>query len=120
MPAASRSRPAGAVVLHSFASHVRARPKNVFDALDARFRPDSDSETLYFADSAAFLIVEQAGRWYRGEYRVVPDQDGSHIEYTMLNLTPDRWLSRLTARRIVADAPAQFERLARQLRLELE
>ena len=107
-------------MLHSLAGHVRARPKAVFDALDARFRPDPGSETLYFADSTAFLIVEQAGRWYRGEYRIVPDQHGSHIEHTMLNLTPDKRLGRLTARRIVADAPAQFERLVRQLRLELE
>ena len=121
MPEASRSRPASVVVLHTLRGHVRARPAAVFAALDARFRPSDSSHSLYLADPAAFLIVSQGGWWYRGEYRVVPDERGSHVEHVMLNVAQTaRSPGRFTGRRAVLDAPAAFETLLRQLRLELE
>ena len=121
MPEAPRSRPASFVVLHTLRGHVRARPVAVFAALNARFRPSGSSSSLYFADPSAFLIVAQGGWWYRGEYRVVPDEQGSHVEHVMLNVARiARPLGRFTGRRVVADAPAAFETLLRQLRLELE
>ena len=121
MPEASRSRPAGSVVLHALRGHVRARPAAVFAALDARFRPSDNSRTLYLADSSAFLIVSQGRWWCRGEYRVVPDERGSHVEHIMLNVAKTaRSLGQFTGRRVVADAPGAFENLLRQLRLELE
>jgi hypothetical protein len=108
-------------VLHTLRGHVRARPAAVFAALDARFRPSATSGRLYLADPSAFLIVAQGGWWCRSEYRVVPDERGSHVEHQMLNVAQTaRSLSRLTGRRVVADAPAAFETLLRQLRLELE
>ena len=120
MPEAPRSRPVGATVVHSFAGHLKARPKAVFDALDARLRPGEGGHSLYLADPNAFLIVAQGGWWYRGEYRVVPDEFGSHIEHSMLNVAAQQKLATFTGRREIKSAPAEFERLLRQLRLELE
>lgn len=121
MPEAPRARPAGTVVLHSLRGHVRARPAAAFDALDARFRPSGASHSRYLSDPVAFLIVEQGGWWYRGEYRVVPDDRGSNVEYVMLNVaTTARWLGPFTGRRVIRGAPAQFDTMMRQLRLELE
>jgi hypothetical protein len=120
MSEAPRPRPEGSVVLHSFASHIAARPKPIFEALDRRFRPKEGSESLYTADPAAFLIIAQGGWWYRGEYRVVPDEHGSNIEHTMLNIASARRLGRFTGRKVIEEAPTQFERLIRELRLELE
>ncbi len=120
MPEAPRARPAGSVVLLSFAGHVKARPKAVFEALDKRFRPSGRSESLYLADAAAFLIVAQGGWWYRGEYRVIPDALGSNVEHHLLNIAHARRLGRLTGGRVIRAAPMQFERLVKELRLELE
>ena len=107
-------------MVHSFAGHLKARPKAVFDALDARLRPGEGGHSLYLADPNAFLIVAQGGWWYRGEYRVVPDEFGSHIEHSMLNVAAQQKLATFTGRREIKSAPAEFERLLRQLRLELE
>ena len=107
-------------MVHSFAGHLKARPKAVFDALDARLRPGEGGHSLYLADPNAFLIVAQGGWWYRGEYRVVPDEFGSHIEHSMLNVAAQQKLAIFTGRREIKSAPAEFERLLRQLRLELE
>ena len=121
MSEALRKRPAGSAVLHSLHGHVRARPKAVFEALDARFRPGVGSRSEYLADSAAFFIVAQGGWWYRGEYRVVPDAEGSNVEHSMLNVAArSRVPGRFTGRRVIDDAPAHFDDLLRQLRLELE
>jgi hypothetical protein len=120
MPEAPRSRPPGAVVVHSFAGHLKARPKAVFEALDRRLRPGENGQSLYLADPSAFLIVAQGGWWYRGEYRVVPDEYGSNLEHTMLNIAGQRKLAVFTGRREIKAAPAEFDRLLRQLRLELE
>lgn len=121
MPHAQRARPASFVVLHTLRGHVRARPTAVFEALDARFRPGESSDTLYLSDPSAFLIVAQGGWWYRGEYRVVPDEHGSNVEHIVANIAQTaRRLGRFAGRRIIARAPNDFETLLRQLRLELE
>jgi hypothetical protein len=121
MPEAPRSRPANYVVLHTLHGHVRSRPAPVFAALDARFRPSDSSGSLYRADPGAFFIVAQGGWWYRAEYRVVPDECGSHVEQVILNIAQTaRTLGRFTARRVVERAPGAFQTLLRQLRLELE
>jgi hypothetical protein len=106
-------------VLLSLFGHVRARPRTIFDALDARFDPGEASTSLYTADPSAFLVIAQGGWWYRGEYRVVPDADGSNVEHTVLNIGHRR-TSGLSARRVMRSAPADFERLLKELRLDLE
>ncbi len=121
MPEAPRTRPVGSEVLLSLAGHVRARPGRVFEAIDARMRPPAGSESLYTADPAAFLVIEQGGWWYRAEYRVVPDERGSNVEQVILNVAQAaRGLGRLTGRRVLREAPRRFEAMLRQLRLELE
>ncbi len=120
MPEAPRRRPDDAVVLHTFTGHVKARPKVVFDALDGRFRPEAGSQSLYTADPAAFLIIAQGGWWYRGEYRVVPDEFGSNVEHSILNIAQQRRMSGSAGRRVIEDAPADFARLMKELRLDLE
>ncbi|MCU1513562.1 MAG: hypothetical protein JWO10_652 [Microbacteriaceae bacterium] len=121
MAEAPRTRPESYDVLHSFYGHVKARPRAVFDALDARLRPGHDAESLYTADPAAFLIIAQGGWWYRAEYRVVPDEFGSNLEHVLLNVAQTgRRAGRFTGRKVIEQAPAGFERLLKELRLELE
>lgn len=118
---AQRRRPENYVILRSFRSHLRARPAVVFEALDARLRPNQDSGFLYTTDAAAFLVITQSGWWYRGEYRVVPDETGSNVEHSIMNVARRaRTLSRIPARRVLATAPADFERLIGRLRREVE
>jgi hypothetical protein len=121
MPEAPRSRPEGSELLVSFSGHIAARPKAVFDALDSRLRPGEHAQSLYLADPAAFLVVAQGGWWYRGEYRVVPDESGSNLEHRLYNVaqTAHR-VGGFTARRVVSAAPAEFQRLLKELRLDLE
>lgn len=121
MPEAPRRRPEKHAILRSFRAHLRARPAVVFEALDARLRPRNASESLYTADSAAFFIIAQGGWWYRGEYRVVPDETGSNVEHVIVNVAQHaRTLSGITARRVLASAPAEFELLIGRLRREVE
>ncbi len=121
MPEAPRERPGNHTLLRSFAGHVRARPKAVFDVLDRRLRPPEGSESLYTADSAAFLIIAQGGWWYRGEYRIVPDERGSNLEHYLVNVAQvAHWLGPIAGRRVLRRAPIAFQRLLRQLRAELE
>jgi hypothetical protein len=121
MPEAPRERPGGYTLLHSFAGHVRARPKPVFEAIDRRLRPPVGAESFYTADPAAFLVIAQGGWWYRGEYRVVPDERGSNIEHYIVNVAQTvHWLGPVTGRKVLKQAPLVFDRLLRQLRAELE
>ena len=120
MPEAPRRRPDDSVVLLALSGHLKARPRAVFEALDARVRPEDTSRSLYTADPNAFLIITQGGWWYRGEYRVVPDERGSNVEHTLLNIARARRMGRFTGRKVIEAAPAEFERMLRQLRLSLE
>ena len=76
---------------------------------------------MFTADPSAWLVISQGGWWYRGEYRVVPDATGSNLEHTLLNVaeTAHR-LGRLTGRKVIKAAPADFDRLVTELRAELE
>lgn len=114
-------RPQHATVLHSFRSHVRARPRAVFDAIARRFDPGKDAQSFFTADSAAGLVIVQGGWWYRGEYRVIPDDLGSRVEHVLLNIADSgRRLTRSADRRLIEAAPADFGRLMTSLRAELE
>lgn len=121
MPEATRNRPDHAEVLHVLRGHLRARPKNVFDAIVARFDPGPVAASHFLADSAAYLVVSEGGWWYRAEYRVIPDEGGSHLEHTLLNVAEHgARLGRFTGRKVINGAPAAFERLLAELRAELE
>jgi len=121
MPEAPRTRPKDAELLGSFRGYIAARPRAVFDALDARLRPGEAAESLYLADASAFFIVAQGGWWYRGEYRVVPDERGSHLEHSFYNVAQTaRRIGRFTGRKVIEGAPAEFQRLLKELKLDLE
>jgi hypothetical protein len=121
MPEAPRKRPDRHQVLRSFRGHLRARPAAVFGALDRRLRPGEGASSFYTADPVAFLIIVQGDWWYRGEYRVVPDETGSNLEHVIVNVAQRaRPLSRLTARRVLAEAPREFQALVKDLRIDVE
>ncbi len=121
MPEAPRRRPERHTVVGSFRSHLRARPAVVFDALEARIRPTEGAGVFYTADPVAFFIVLQGGWWYRGEYRIVPDETGSNVEYTIVNVALHaRVLSRLVSRRVLAQAPKVFTAVVERLSREVE
>lgn len=121
MPEASRRRPEHAEVLHVLRGHVRARPRAVFDAIASRIDPGPDAKSHYIADPAAGLVVSEGGWWYRAEYRVIPDESGSHVEHTLLNVAAHgARLGRFTARKLINSAPERFERLLAELRAELQ
>lgn len=121
MPEAPRERPENYTMLHSFSGHVKARPREVFEAIARRLNPGASSGSYFLADARAYLVIAQGGGWYRGEYRVVPDDHGSHVEHVILNVARNgHKLGAWTGRKVIADAPVEFARLLRQLRLELE
>jgi hypothetical protein len=108
-------------VLRSFRGHVRARPVAVFEALAERLRPATDARCYFTADATASLIIVQGGWWYRAEYRIVPDDTGSRVEQTLLNVAERaRWAGPLIGRKKVATAPSGFDRLLKELRESLE
>jgi hypothetical protein len=120
MPEAPRKRPENYSVLLTLRAHVKARPRAAYDAIDASLR-SANSGSGYLADSSAFLIVLQGGWWYRGEYRVVPDETGSHVEHTILNVAQRaRALSGRPAKSVLKAAPDEFAKLMKRLRAELE
>jgi hypothetical protein len=121
MPKAPRKRPDNYSVLLTLRGHVKARPKAAYEAIDASLQARGDSRGGYLAEPSAFLIIVQGGWWYRGEYRVVPDATGSHIEHTILNVAQRaRALSGGPARSALKAAPDEFAKLMKQLRAELE
>lgn len=121
MSKAPRRRPEQHRVLMTLHGHVRARPADVYEAIVRRNDPGPDARSEYLADPRAHLVVMQGGRWYRGEYRVVADDHGSNVVHVIVDISrSQRPLGRFTGRTVIERAPAEFERMLRQLRLELE
>ena len=107
-------------MLRAFQGHVKARPAAVYDALVERLRPAA-SDGCFTADPVASLIIVQGGWWYRAELRVVPDDTGSKVEETIVNVAQRaHWAGPIAGRRVLSDAAATFERLMVRLRQQLE
>ena len=120
MPEAPRRRPQQHTVLRSFHGHVKARPAAVFDALVERLRPAA-AHGYFTADPVASLIVVQGGWWYRAELRIVPDDTGSRVEETIVNVAQRaHWAGPIAGRRVLKGASAAFEQLMVRLRQQLE
>lgn len=114
-------RPEGAEVLLRISAHVSARPTPVFDALVDALNPGAGASSRFLADTDRSLVVAEGGYWYRAEYRVVPDERGSHIDHTILNIAPRmRGLSHRLSRKVLDAAPDDFDRLMRRIRLDAE
>jgi hypothetical protein len=120
MPEAPRHRPQQHTVLLAFQGHVKARPASVFDALVERLRP-AGAHGYFTADPVSSLIIVQGDWWYRAELRVVPDDTGSQVEETIVNVAQRaHWAGRIAGRRVLGGAPAAFEQLMLGLRQQLE
>jgi hypothetical protein len=121
MPDAPRDRPAAATVLREFSGFVSSDDDDVFESLAKRFTPNQSAVSRPLVDSVERLIVVQGNWWYRGEWRVSRDPAGSLVEYTILNIAElAHWAGRLTARRVLKDAPRGFDELVESIRTELE
>jgi hypothetical protein len=109
--------PAKHTVLRSFAGHLDADPDAVFPVLASLLVPGDEAGGHFLADPDRRLIVVQGDWWYRGEYRVLPDEAaedaaGSRIEYEIINVAQRaHWAGALTGRGVVNAAPAAFRRL---------
>ncbi len=120
MPDAPRDRPAAATVLRDFSGFISSDDDDVFDSLVKHVVPTAaGAKTI--VDAAERLIVVQGNWWYRGEWRISRDPAGSLVEYTILNIAElAHWAGRLTARRVLRDAPREFDELVESIRTELE
>lgn len=113
--------PAKHTVLRSFAGHLDADPDAVFPVLASLLVPGDEAGGHFLADPGRRLVVVQGDWWYRGEYRVLPDDAdaadlgaaaGSRIEYEIINVAQRaHWAGALTGRGVVDAAPAAFRRL---------
>ncbi len=141
---ASQSRPAQHTVLRSFAGHLEAAPQDVFAALVQRMT-GAPGVTVH-ANANAHEIVQHSGRWYRGEYRVMPEANdagadtavdvdvdadtdtdaatpasGTRLEFEIVNVA-QRWhrLAEFSGRAVLADAPYGFHALLSDVEAELD
>lgn len=108
-------------MLARFNAHIAARPRPVFEAIARILNPGDDAHSDFLADASRSLVVAQGGWWYRAEYRVVPDDEGSHVEHCLINTSGrDTRFGKPVGHKLVVAAPAEFDRLVARLRDELE
>lgn len=99
-------------VLRSFAGHLEAAPDAVYTLLAEQLAPGDETGGHFLADPVRRLVVVQGDWWYRGEYRVLPEDGGSRIEHEIINVAQvAHWAGALTGRFVVDAAPAAFRRL---------
>ncbi len=104
--------PAKHAVLRSFAGYLEAAPGGVYARLTDWLEHGDETGSHILADPAQRLVVVQGDWWYRGEYRVVADGDGSRVEYEIINVAQFApWAVALTARSVVDAAPVAFQRM---------
>jgi len=121
MAEAPRKRPDGSIVLLRLGAHVAARPRPVFEVIARILNPGPDAHSDFLADPARSLVVAQGGWWYRAEYRVVPDDKGSHVDHYLINTSGrESRFGTPVGHKQVAAAPEEFDRLIARLRDELE
>ena len=104
-------------VLRSFAGHLEAPPETVFVRLLAALMPAPTEGAAainrhFRADPAERLIVVQGDWWYRGEYRVLAEDQGSLVQYEIINVAQVLHAAgALTARSELRGAPRAFQAL---------
>ena len=114
--------PAKHTVLRSFAGHLEAQPTAVYAVLVEKLAAGDESGGHFLADPAERFIVVQGDWWYRGEYRVLAEEDGegTRLEHEILNVAQiAHWAGAITGRSVVAGAPAAFGRLLTEIDAEL-
>ena len=106
-------RPQKHTELRAFAGVVSGAPDAVFASLRARLE---GGHGHFAADPATRRIVQQGDWWYRGEYRVLPDDAGSRVEYEIVNVAQTaHLLAPLTGRDVLRASPAAFAQLLGEL-----
>ena len=104
-------------VLRSFAGHLETPPETVFVRLLAALVPApaegaAEISRHFRADPAERLIVVQGDWWYRGEYRVLAEDEGSLVQYEIINVAQVfHAAGALTARSALRAAPRAFQDL---------
>ncbi|MBC7442634.1 MAG: hypothetical protein H7311_08960 [Ramlibacter sp.] len=100
-------------VLRSFAGHLEAGPDVVFRRLRAALTPGDEVGGALYADTDQRLIVLRRGWWYRGEYRVLPeDETGSLVQYEIINVAQAMpWAGAWAAASVLRAAPRAFQAL---------
>jgi len=114
--------PAKHTVLRSFAGHLEADPDTVYAVLVEKLAAGDENGGHFLADPTERFIVVQGDWWYRGEYRVMAEEDGegTRLEHEILNVAQiAHWAGAITGRSVVAGAPAAFGRLLTEIDAEL-
>jgi hypothetical protein len=121
MQEAPLDRPAKNTTLLALAGIVHADADTTFAALADLVTPQEGQVTFFLRDDATRTLVLQGGWWYRGEYRVLPDEEGSRVEHELVNVAQTaHWAGPITGRSVVADTPALFHRLLTELAARVE
>ena len=109
-------RPFKHTELRAYAGVVPGAPDAVFASLRTRL---DTGEGQFAADPATRRIVQQGDWWYRGEYRVLPDDAGSRVEYEIVNVAQTAHLfGPLAGRDVLRASPAAFAKLLGELEQE--
>jgi len=99
-------------VLRSFAGHLDADPATVFARLETALAAGDEVAGHVAIDRARSVVVVEGDWWYRGEYRVLPEETGALVQFEIFNAA--RVAHRVAgwaARSVLAAAPAAFGRL---------
>jgi hypothetical protein len=121
MQEASLERPAKNTPLLALAGVVHADADTTYDALRELVTPPGDQGASFVRDDETRTLVLQGGWWYRGEYRVLPDEEGARVEHELVNVAQTaHWAGPITGRSVIADTPALFQQLLTELAARVE
>ncbi|TFB48743.1 hypothetical protein [Cryobacterium tagatosivorans] len=113
--------PARHTVLRSFAGHLEADPDAAFARLAGSLAAGDEAAGHVRADPERRLVVVEGDWWYRGEYRVLPEESGALVQYEVINSARfARWAARWAARPVLEAAPAAFGRLLTAIQAEVD
>ncbi len=116
MQQASLERPAKNTPLLALAGVVHADPDTTYDALAELVTPQEGQASYFLRDAETRTIVVQGGWWYRGEYRVLPHEEGARVEHELVNVAQTaHWAGPITGRSVIADTPSLFQQLLTDL-----
>ena len=109
------TRPARNTLLRSYAATLDGHPDAVFADLVEKLVANGDDVRVAVDGDARFAAV-QGGWWYRAEYRVLDDEEGSRIEHELFNVAPSwHWAGALAGRAVIADSATAFRQLLESL-----
>jgi hypothetical protein len=101
------NRPARHTLLKQHESVLDAPVARVLAALTIAVDPGAQSS--FAVDESVGLIVVQGGWWYRAEYTVRPDESGSRVTFSLLNVaTPAHWAGPITGRDAIRSSARDF------------